>query len=131
MADDLWSKFEKWHFANFHVWQLFRTYADQVRATGRSKYSARAIIHRIRWHVEIDTNSVDEFKINNNWSPYYARLYMYMFESAKGFFELRPIIDNPSVVQRVVFRTTIGKNKNCSRLRKLPKVGDQTVLEGL
>lgn len=69
-------QFWKYHRANPDVFRLFAKYAFEVKSAGFKRYSARAIIHRIRWHVDMATTDPnhDGFKISNNHSPYYARL---------------------------------------------------------
>jgi hypothetical protein len=61
-------------------------YADQQKQK-RKHYSIEIIINVIRFWTDLD--SVGEpFKINNNYKPYYARMYM-QYRECKGFFELR------------------------------------------
>lgn len=83
--------FREFHAANPHVYELFVQFAKQVRATGRSKYSADAVMHRIRWHLNVETRSFDGFKINNNFASRYARLLIAEQPDFEGFFELRKI----------------------------------------
>ena len=70
----LTAKFNTFHADNPHVWVLFKRFAREAYNSGRDHYSARAIFHRIRWHISIETKSDDDFKINNNHSPFYARM---------------------------------------------------------
>lgn len=70
------------------IWKYFEKYALQVWGTGRRRYGAQTICHQIRWHVEIECNN-EEFIINNNWIAYYARMFMYCYPEAVGFFEIR------------------------------------------
>lgn len=74
--------------ANPIVYRLFMSYAQQVMKSGRDKYSAQAIFERIRWHMDLETDG-DEFKINNNYRPYFARKLMAEYPEFKGFFALR------------------------------------------
>jgi hypothetical protein len=73
------------HQANPDVWALFIKYA-KLAAAAVPHWACRAIFHRIRWYAQIDTKSQDDFKINNNHSPYYARLFEQEFPEHKGFF---------------------------------------------
>ena len=81
--------FEKFHADNPHVWDLFRSYAWQVKNTGRAHYSARAIVEPIRWHKAIETKGGGDFKINNNHVPFYARKLSAEDVNFKGFFRDR------------------------------------------
>ena len=63
---------------NPRLWGLFKRYTLQVIRTGKKAYSCRAIMHRLRWHMEITTRG-DDFKIGNNSTPYYARMFHAMY----------------------------------------------------
>lgn len=92
---DLWIRFAEWHEANPHVWLLFVRFTFQALQTGRGHYSARDIVHRIRWHTNVELASVDEFKINDHWSPYYARVFMACYPAHASIFETRESEDDP------------------------------------
>ena len=81
--------FEKFHADNPHVWELFKKFATEAKASGRSHYSARTILHRLRWHVSIETKGDEEFKINDHHSPFYARKLAAEDVKFKGFFRNR------------------------------------------
>lgn len=72
------------------VFRLFRQYAEHIRANGHDRYSADAILHRIRWHYHIERGERD-FTINNDFSSRYARLLMEVDPSFVGFFEVREL----------------------------------------
>jgi hypothetical protein len=82
-------KFWEYHGKNPQVFTLFKEYAFQLLNAGRSRYSARTIIHRIRWHNDITTTGDDGFKICNNHSPYYALLLEATCPEFKDFFSHR------------------------------------------
>jgi hypothetical protein len=67
--------FLKFHEENPRVYQLFCYFTHKVIKTGRNKYSAEAIFNQIRWYTTIETRG-DEYKINNDYKPYYSRMYM-------------------------------------------------------
>jgi hypothetical protein len=88
-AERLRAEFERFHAENPYVYSLFERFAfDAIRA-GRKRFSAHAVIHRIRWYTQVETKSRDGFKINNNWFPFYARLFMRDHPEHEGFFCLR------------------------------------------
>ena len=66
----------------------FESLALQVINLGYLKYSARTIIHRIRWHQQIERGN-REFKCNNNWTPELARWFHNKHPQHNGFFETR------------------------------------------
>lgn len=79
--------FFHWLAENPKIWAAFSVKAHQM-AQLRKHYSARAIIHVIRWETELKDSDVI-FKINNNWTPGLARLFMYIYPRYKGFFQIR------------------------------------------
>ena len=70
------------------VIRLFEKFALDLVNAGVKKYSARAIIHRIRWHYAIERGDPD-FKCNNNWTPKMARDFIKKYPAYTGFFETR------------------------------------------
>lgn len=70
------------------VCDLFEKLSREVFAIGFEHYSARAVLHRIRWHYHIDTGN-REFKANNNWTPAMARWFMHRHPECGDFFRLR------------------------------------------
>lgn len=72
------------------IWHRFERAALRM-AKKRSRYSARSIIHVLRWNTALRDGT--EFKINNNWSSGMARLWMRKHgDKHPGFFTLRDAI---------------------------------------
>jgi hypothetical protein len=57
------------------------------------RYSADGILHRIRWHFQIDRGRRG-FKCNNNWTADLARWFLKFHPDMPGFFELREKVGN-------------------------------------
>jgi hypothetical protein len=74
---------------NPEFWRLFKKFALQAINTGRRKYSARAIFHRIRWHTRIEIKSNDEYKVNDHCSPYIVEMFEEDHPEHVGFFTKR------------------------------------------
>lgn len=87
-AEQIRQAFEHFHAAHPEVWALFQQFAFEMLGTGRKHYSARLICNRIAWHTDITSRASEpeDFKINNNFSPYYARLFHRTFPEHGGFF---------------------------------------------
>lgn len=83
------AQFMEFHERNPHVYRLFCRFCDELIASGRTRYSARTILHRIRWHVDTQTDSGDGLKINNNHSPFYARMWASEHPRHSDFFQTR------------------------------------------
>lgn len=75
------------------VRRLFETMALEVHKAGLKRYSARAIMHRIRWHHHIERGDA-EFKINNKHSAPLARWFLKNHPELPDFFETREHADD-------------------------------------
>ena len=80
--------FNEFDAENPGVYELFKRFTFQIINAGHKHYSSDAVLHRIRWHTSIETRR-DEFKINNNFSAYYARKFHNDFPEYDGFFRTR------------------------------------------
>lgn len=86
---DVERKFEAFDDANPQVWSLFCEFAFDLIDKGARHYSARDIFPLIRWRTFAQTNDGQGFKINNNYSPFYARKFARSWPEHKDFFEFR------------------------------------------
>tara|TARA_B100000073_G_scaffold341162_1_gene342057 strand:- start:193 stop:528 length:336 start_codon:yes stop_codon:yes gene_type:complete len=83
-----WREF---HANNPEVYEHFKRLAFKVMQRGFKHYAAYSIMQRIRWEIEIETTG-DTFKINNNHTPYYARLFHSDYPEHDGFFHTRTVM---------------------------------------
>ena len=91
-ADEIEAQALAFHKQNPKVWELFVKFTGVAIARGFANYSAYAIFERIRWETdEADVDGKSTFKINNNYRPYYARMFMREFPHHKGFFRIRAL----------------------------------------
>ena len=83
--------FLAWLADNPHIWERFVAEANAAWKTGRQHYSARTIWEYIRHETALRSKPglPMEFKVNNNYCPDVARLYMLVYPARRGFFELR------------------------------------------
>jgi hypothetical protein len=72
------------------VCELFARLATEAHRSGLKHYSADAILHRVRWHEQIERGN-REFKANNNWTAPLARWLMARNPAMRGFFEIRKL----------------------------------------
>ena len=83
-------RFRKFHRENPRVFELFAHFAAQAKERGRREYfGARMIGERIRWYTAVEVTTEDEYKLNDHYWPYYARLLMLTDERFAGFFQRR------------------------------------------
>lgn len=68
-------EFREWMEQNWPIWDEFVKLSDQMRKRGRAYYSARAVLHVLRWHRALNDPTEAEYKINNNRSAAMARVY--------------------------------------------------------
>ena len=74
--------------ASPEVWRQFERFALEVCTKGRA-IGSKAIIERVRWEAEVENN--EEWKVNNNWAPYYARVFEFKHPRFSGFFQKKKL----------------------------------------
>lgn len=82
------SAFCSYHEANPNVYMEFERMTLQTIAKGFQHYSAKGIFELIRWHTGTAAYK-DCFKINNNYTPFYARMFEKAHPQHKDFFRKR------------------------------------------
>jgi hypothetical protein len=82
------NEFLVWLPKNLHIWDAFVDQATAVHKRGFKHYSARTIIHVLRHHSALNEEG-GEWKINNNISPYLARLFDLKYPNMAGMWEFR------------------------------------------
>ena len=86
------ARFEDYDQRHPEVWDLFVRFATEAHDAGRARYSARAIVHRIRWECSVQRHDGDAFRINDHFASHYARKLIDSDPVRFGsFFELRTI----------------------------------------
>lgn len=81
---------------------LFDHLAVQIKARGFTRYSADAILHRIRWHYQIERGQ-RAFKCNDHWTAPLSRWCMRKHPELKRFFETRERRAAPVVIEGAAF----------------------------
>lgn len=85
MAQD----FEAFHALNPEVFTALVNLAyEWVNSTGRRQLGIGALYERSRWELMIRTRDPD-YKLNNNFRAFYARLIMWHHPDLEGMFSLR------------------------------------------
>lgn len=82
-------KFKEWLDKNEEFWKEYKKWAHYIRKIGFKYYGSKAIVERVRWHLDVKAKGETRFKICNDFTSLLARLLIYNDESFKGFFELR------------------------------------------
>jgi len=81
---------QAFHRAHPRVWRLFQRFTLDRISRGFEHYSVNAIFERIRWETDQAPGaSEQQFKLNNNYRPFYARGFMLKYPEHDGFFRTR------------------------------------------
>lgn len=83
--DERFAEFDREHP---EVYRLFRTFAEQLLASGKTRGSARDIWGAIRWRYAVGSRT-DAYRLNNNYTALYARKLATEDERFADFFEFR------------------------------------------
>jgi hypothetical protein len=71
---------------------MFCRFTRQAINAGRTRFGARMVWERMRWYTMIEAkDEAFNFKLNDHYPPYYARLFMEENPRYEGFFELRKV----------------------------------------
>ncbi len=82
------AEFLAWLPLNLHVWRAFEIEAIRVHVRGFTHYSSKTIVHVLRHHSALH-EAGDGWKLNNNHSPYLARLFDLAHPTRAGMWEYR------------------------------------------
>lgn len=81
--------FDRFHAENPHVYEvLVRLAREWVARFGSHKLGIATLYERARWEISLATNTPD-YRLNNNFRAYYARLIMLSEPDLAGLFDLR------------------------------------------
>lgn len=82
-------RFESFHRDNPKVYEtLVRLAREWINRTGRRKLGIATLFERARWELSLATSD-PEFKLNNTYRAYYARLLMAQEPDLAGLFDCR------------------------------------------
>jgi hypothetical protein len=81
----------KFHIANPGIYELFKKFAlHLIEDKSQKKISSKLIINRIRWEIYVETTGKD-YRINDAFTAYYARLFVNDFPQYRNTIELREL----------------------------------------
>lgn len=82
-------KFNSFHALNPNVYAtLVRLAREWIQRTGSRKLGMKALFERARWEIAMSTSDPN-FKLDNNYTAFYARLIMALEPDLDGVFSLR------------------------------------------
>ena len=89
LKDGVIEKFRDWYPSNIHVINAFEKEAFYLLTRGRrERYSIYTIREKLRWDSLVSESGKD-YKLNNNFSPFIARILMFMNPEMEGMFSTR------------------------------------------
>lgn len=81
-------RFERFHAANPHVYTTLVAMARRLKRHGCHRVGMKMLFERLRWEW-FEQTAGDTYKLNNNYTAYYARRIMRRERDLAGFFETR------------------------------------------
>lgn len=85
----LTESFIEFHRDNPHIYLMFDRFTWEIIERGLSTFSVDALFHRMRWYTDIETSNSEGFKLNNDHTAFYARLWMLNNPTYNRFFKVR------------------------------------------
>lgn len=83
---DFWA----FHYTNPHVYDMLEHLACELKRGGVNRWGIKALWEVCRYQLSLRTSSsASTFRLNNNYTAYYARLLMERCAELQGFFQTR------------------------------------------
>lgn len=83
-------KFQAFHNANPHIYRQLESLAQEMVNRGRTRIGIRMLWETLRWNYSVSVVSDDAIaKLNNNHTPFYARMLLDVHPDWTGLFQLR------------------------------------------
>ena len=83
-------RFARFHQDNPQVYSMLVSLARDLRARRSRKLGIGMLFEVLRWQYYVQTNSEEEYKLNNNYRAQYARLIMEQEPDLHEAFNTRP-----------------------------------------
>lgn len=88
-------RFWEYHNANPQIYDAFESKA-LIAAKRKLNFGAKAIFEVLRWETAV--SGTGKFKLCNDFTPYYARLFEHYHPIHKGFFRKKRILPTDEVM---------------------------------
>jgi len=94
-------RFETFHARNPRVYEALEGMAAMMVARGRKRISIKMCVEVLRWNYYLQTTDPSsEYRLNNSYSAYYARLLLKNHPDWDGLFQLREVHESPAILVR-------------------------------
>lgn len=87
--------FRQFHLENPNVYEEFKKVAFSLINRGYTRLSSKFIFEIVRYNTMIETN--DKYKMNNNYTPGYARMFEKDYPYYFGYFSKRNVSEKSKV----------------------------------
>jgi hypothetical protein len=84
--EEMRAQFEAFDKDHPGVWVLFERFTFDRISRGFENFGSKAVMERIRWETAEAQTPEDQFKISNNFTPFYARKFHTRHPEHDGFF---------------------------------------------
>lgn len=88
-SDETIREFFAYHLENPKIWKYFESVALREINQGAKRLSAKGIVEQMRKEYEL--KKIGEFKINNTYAPYYARMFLVKYPIYSEMIETRQL----------------------------------------
>lgn len=85
--DELASEAEAFLEEHPDFWRAFCSFSFELVRAGHSRYGAKAVVERVRWHTAVSGGS--DFKVNNNHTATFARIFAATYPEHAHLFAFR------------------------------------------
>jgi hypothetical protein len=82
-------RFWHFHWANPWVYDELVRLARIAKEHGRNRIAIASLVERLRWDFELRASTGEEWKVNNSYRAFYARLIMRKESDLAEMFEVR------------------------------------------
>jgi len=89
-----WEKFKELHENKPEIYEEFCKVSKAIIGRGHKQYSAYGVMHIVRfsaWKEGVTMKPGMDYKVSNNMTPFYARLFLRDFPEHEKFFSTKPI----------------------------------------
>ena len=77
--------FIAFHKEHLDIWKEFEAISLKLAETGAQKWGGMAVLNVIRWQRHMEKRG--EFKVSNNWEPFYVRTFDLKYPHLNHLFE--------------------------------------------
>lgn len=88
-AQKLWEGWKRYHKDNPEIWEWFVKFAFVKINRNRRNYSADAVMHAVRFDLDLHPVTAEEYKVSNYFVAFYARLFAQEYPEHASLFQYR------------------------------------------